>query len=165
MAIIKSGNFSFKEPPFKNGDIVEGGNYSQLTPHTEICKNVTILTVNGGNFCNCKPQDGWILNGGNWCQIEFCTHDRPELIEKGLTPCVADCGHKSKDKIERDVDEPEYRKKAAEVQDIKSSITAEDLSIDKTVDTDGVTVQKFKVSEYEYKPSIVQKGMPWRGAK
>ena len=165
MAIIKSGNFSFKEPPFKDGDVVEGGNYTQLVPYTDICKDIKTLTVNGGNFINCKPQDGWIINGGNWCQVEFCSQDRPELIERGLTPCAADCGHKSKDKIEREVDEIEYRKKSAEANDIKSAITIEDLSIDKSVDADGVTVQVFKVSEYEYKPSIVQKGMPWRGAK
>jgi len=156
--IWKSGNYSFKEPPFKDGDVVEGGNFTQLAPHTEICKAVTKLTVNGGNFVNCRPQDGWTLNGGNWCQIDFCTNERPELIERGLQPCATDCKHRSSEKIEREVDEEEYREKKIEVKDIKLPITDDDLAIEKSVNADGITVQKFRVSEYEHKSGLISTG-------
>ena len=158
MAIIKSGNFSFSEPPLKNGDVVEGGNFSQLVPHTEICKGVTKITINGGNFVNCKPQDDWIINGGNWCQKEYCTNELPELIERGLTPCAVDCKHRSDEKIERVVDEDEFRKKKVEAKNAQLPILDNDLAIEKKVDADGVTSQTFKVSEYEYKQSIVSTG-------
>ena len=158
MAIIKSGNFSFKEPPFKDGDVVEGGNFTQLVPHTEICSKVTKLTINGGNFVNCRPQDGWILNGGNWCQVEFCTNERPELVERGLTTCAADCKHQSPEKVERVVDEDEYRQKKLEAKDITKPITDDDLVVEKAVDADGVTVQVFKVSEHEHKSGLVSTG-------
>jgi hypothetical protein len=151
-------NFSFKDPPFKDGDVIEGGNYTQLVPHTLICEGVKNLTINGGNFVNCKPQPGWILNGGNWCQVEYCSHERPDLIIEGLDLCVENCKHRSAEKVERDVDEAEYRKKKLEAKDAELPITDGDLSVEKAADVDGVTVQVFKVSEYEYKSPLVSTG-------
>ena len=90
---IASGRYVGVEPPFQDGDIVEGGNYTQFAPSTAICKAVENLTITGGNFTNCIPQRSWTVTGGNWCQIDFCTNERPELIGAGMTPCVARCGH------------------------------------------------------------------------
>lgn len=102
--VHKHGNFAFKEPPFKDNDVVEGGNYCQLRPGTEICKDVVNLTIHNGAFTNCKPQPSWVIKGGNWCQWDFCTHERPEFmtIEKdpdtgeatGLRRCPIDCRHR-----------------------------------------------------------------------
>ena len=154
----KHGNYSFREPPFKDGDVVEGGNYCQLRPGTAICAAVTKLTITGGNFVNCIPQPGWTCTGGNWCQIEHCTHDRPELIDKGLKVCAEDCEHRSAAKVERVVDEREYRDKLTEAKDIAKPIQLADIAVEKSIDADGVTLQAFKVSEYEYKSKVVSGG-------
>jgi len=159
----KHGNYSFRDPPFKDGDVVEGGNYCQLEPGTAICAAVETLTIIGGNFVNCIPQAGWTVTGGNWCQIGYCTHDRPELIDKGLKPCADDCEHRSAAKVERAVDEREYRDKLAEAKDIAKPIQLADLAVEKSVDADGVTLQAFKVSEYEYKSTVTQTGKPVLG--
>jgi len=210
-----SGNYSFKEPPFEDGDTVEGGNYTQLRPGTEICKSVTGLTILGGNFVNCVPPPGWKCEGGNWCQKDFCSHASPHLVvdatkacpvcktpvdsmihpdgleeitcpnvecpfrikfgrpysKKALVvPCADDCEHRSAEKIERVVEEPEYREKLAEAKDPKASLSLDDLSIDKREDADGITVQTFKVRKYEYVATVVQTGSKvrkgnWQGVK
>ena len=139
------------EPPFKNGDVVESGNFIQLRPNTEICKDVTDLTINGGLFTNCKPQASWTINGGNWCQQEFCSHARPDLLAFGLVECGDDCGHRSEAKVEREVDEDEFRRKRKE-------LAARDLAIDETVDADGVSRQVFKVTEFEYNNKLISTG-------
>ena len=48
---IIRGNWSWREPPLKDGDIIKGGNFSQSVPGTEICKdNITLMEM--GKFCS-----------------------------------------------------------------------------------------------------------------
>jgi len=155
-----SGNFAFGKSVahLTSGDTITGGNYTQVTPDTDVFAGIEDVTVTGGNFVNCHRPASWTCTGGNWCQIEFCSHERPELIAKGLTPCADDCAHRSAEKVERVVEETEYRKKLAEAKDILMPISLDDLTIEKVVDKDGVTVQAFKVREHEYRPRVVQTG-------
>src|SRR3989304_5820059 len=97
MAIITQGNWSFQEPPLKDGDIIEGGNYTQLLPDSEICKDVKDLIIKGGNFVNCKPQPTWKITGGNWCQKSFCSHEHPGWVKDGLPICPENCAHRKGD--------------------------------------------------------------------
>ena len=94
MAIIKRGNFSFSDPGDKVPDAstIEGGNFSQLEPDTAIMVGKT-LTINGGNFVNVRRDANWIIKGGNWCQVERCSHLHPEWVERGLSECAENCGH------------------------------------------------------------------------
>ena len=94
MATIERGNWSFSDPgdDISSGDIINGGNFSQLEPETEILVGKT-LTINGGNWTNVKAQQNWTINGGNWKQFDFCTHEMPFLIERGVTECVENCAH------------------------------------------------------------------------
>lgn len=154
----KEGNWSFREVPLKDGDIVEGGNFAQLQPDTEICASVKDLTIRGGNFMNCKPQPTWVITGGLWCQESLCSHGNPILVRRGLPVCKQNCEHRSAQKIERPLDEQGYRKKRAEALDPQTPITLDDLSVEKHVDDDGVTVQKFKVREHVYKHTVTKTG-------
>ena len=147
MSTIKSGNYSFREPPFKDGDVVTGGNYSQLNPNTEICKSVTNLTILGGNFCNCKPQLTWTVTGGNFCQKSFCSHEHPEWIARGLHECAEDCIH-------RDGTEKQWVN--VEEEDLKTeadSMSAEKAPVQvlKEVDSYGITRQTFQKQVFVYK--------------
>lgn len=94
-------NYSFTDPVeyFKNGDVINGGNFSQLVPNTEIMAGLT-LTINGGNFTNVKKQAGWTVTGGNWTQVSRCSHVNQSWVSKGLSECSVECSHmKSKDEI------------------------------------------------------------------
>lgn len=94
-------NYSFTDPSahFKNGDVIESGNFFQLIPNTEIMADLTI-SITGGNFTNVKKQAGWTVTGGNWTQVSLCSHVHPEFA---LTPCSGECAHmKSKDEVRID---------------------------------------------------------------
>ena len=150
MTEIVHGNFSFKEPPFEDGDFVHGCNCIQLQPGTEICKTVKDLTIVGGNFINCKPQPGWIISGGNWAQISFCSHQHPEWIEHGLSVCAEDCGHRQgSEKQWVEVEEDEYREQKNSLSPDKPNVRVE-----KSVDRDSVTVQRFQKEVFVYKDAM-----------
>lgn len=156
MAVWKSGNWSFAEPPFADGDTVKGGNCSQLLPNTEICKTVKNLTITGGNFCNCKPQPTWTITGGNWCQKSFCSHEHPEWVARGLPVCAEDCLHRDGAvKQWVDIPEDEYRRE-------KNSVAADKpaAQVLKAVDADGVTVQRFQKSVFVYRDGNLGSNKP-----
>jgi len=86
-------NYSFADPTdIPDGATIDGGNFTQMHPDTEIMVGKT-LTINGGNFTNVKRQPEWIINGGNFKQIERCSHLTPELVEAGLAECGVYCAH------------------------------------------------------------------------
>jgi len=91
--IHKRGNYSFKQPPFQEGDTITGGNYQQLIPNTEICADIENLTISGGNWINCKKKPTWIITGGNWAKISRCSNLHPEWIQFGLDECSTTCSH------------------------------------------------------------------------
>lgn len=94
MATIESGNWSFRDPgdDIPDGSVINGGNFSQLVPNTEILVGKT-LTINGGNFTNVKPQATWTINRPTWTQKSFCSHLHPEWIALGMTECAENCSH------------------------------------------------------------------------
>jgi hypothetical protein len=150
MATIKHGNFSFADPGDKvpDGSTIHGGNFSQLVPGTEILKGKK-LTIHGGNFVNVKKQSEWTIDGGNWCQVERCSHLHPEWVERGLEECAADCKHRSADKewIELS-DADEFRKE-------KALLAANDIKVNNTTDSDGVVTQTFCVRKYVYRDKVL----------
>jgi hypothetical protein len=158
MADFASKDYAFQDPPFKDGDVIEGGNFTQLLPATEICKDVKTLTINGGNFVNCIPQPGWTINGGNWAQKGFCSHKLPGFVRHGLPECGDDCEHQSAEKESERVTEEEYRNLKREAEDIQSPVEDKDLSVVKPVDADGVTLQEFRISRYGYTDTTVSGG-------
>ena len=86
-------NYSFQDPDLPDGSVIDGGNFTQLLPNTEIMVGKT-LTINGGNFTNVKRQPEWAVNGGNWTQIDRCTNLSPEWIgRQGYAACSANCRH------------------------------------------------------------------------
>lgn len=158
--IYTEGNFSFSQPPFSDGDTVEGGNYTQLLPDTEICVGVENVTVRGGNFVNCKPPASWTLLGGNWCQISFCSHVRPDLVKHGLPVHAEDCEHrKSPTKSWEPIEEDEYRElyKAQDPEDPEATIPPK-VKIDTYKDGDKVTIQTFRKEVYVYENKVVKNG-------
>lgn len=78
-------NWSLREPPFQDGDVVSDGNFSQDHPGTEICKSIKELTILGGNFTNCVAQPTWTINGGNWSQVDFEALEAAEIVEKNTS--------------------------------------------------------------------------------
>lgn len=147
MTVWKSGNSHFKEPPFKDGDVVEGGNWSQLIPGTQISKDIKNLTIRGGNFVNCIPQPTWIVEGGNWCQKGRCSHQHPNWIRHGLPICAEDCAHRvGTIKQWVPVDEREY-------VDIATSLEPGQPSIRKheTRDAQNIVRTTFEKEVYVYK--------------
>ena len=145
MAIIKSGNWSFRDPgkDVPDGSVIEGGNFSQLVPGTEILKGKT-LAIRGGNWVNVKKQPEWEVHGGNWAQVERCSNVHPEWVERGLKPCAPDCKHRSNDK------EWITLGSAADFRKEKASLTAEDVEVNNHTDVDGVIGQTFRVRKYVY---------------
>ncbi|KKN89739.1 hypothetical protein LCGC14_0235850 [marine sediment metagenome] len=147
MATIKRGNLSFKEPPFKEGDRVTGGNYTQARSGTEICKDVKYVTVDAGNFVNCVAPLSWTVNGGNWSQKSFCGHEHPSWVKQSIVPaCAEDCKHRIGTKKQWvDVDEKEYREEKNSLEPTSPSVR-----VVKVVDADGVTTQEFQKEVYIY---------------
>ena len=95
-------NYSFQDPDLPDGSVIESGNFSQLVPGTAIMVGKT-LTINGGNFTNVAAQPEWTVKGGNWTQVDRCSHLHPEFVPRGLQECVTECKHMiSKDTIEID---------------------------------------------------------------
>lgn len=79
------------EYDFKDGDVVEDSNLSQLLPHTLVTdKAVTFRR------CNCTNVSAphATFEDCNTAQIDFCTNANPSWIEMGLAACGPDCRHK-----------------------------------------------------------------------
>jgi len=152
MSVIRQGNFCWREPPFENGDVIEGCNCSQLTPNTEICKGVLNLTINGGNFVNCKPQPSWVVNGGNWAQKSMCSHEHPEWLRWGLPACKEDCQHRqgsAKQWVE--IEEGEFK----ELTDAALEPATPKLQVRETADSYGIKTQKFEKEVFVYEDKYV----------
>ena len=120
MAIIRSGNFSFRDPTdvVKDGDTVAGGNFTQVAAGTEILQGLHV-TITGGNWCNVQPQATWRIEGGSWAEHEFCSHENPQLVERGfLDPEPDDCPHRSTERswVPSDVDEFKTLKDSAQTE-------------------------------------------------
>lgn len=159
MTVIKEGNWSFKDPGknIPDGSTIDSGNFCQVAPGTKILSGKKLI-INGGNWVNVEPDPNWTINSGNWAQIEFCSHERPELVKRGLKVCLDDCIHRSEEKNEREISEEEFRKKNIESKKMNSSTEKSDLTINKSVDSDGITVQTFKIQEYTYRSRVVKTG-------
>ena len=162
MAIIRHGNFAFQEPPFKDGDVIEGGNFFQLYPGTAICARVKNLTIKNGLFVNCVPQPTWKIEGGAWTQMDFCSHDRPDLIRRGLPVCPADCRHRQGDE-QRWVQISENELREAKEAARRLEPTAPVVRIVETADADGIKSQEFEKQAYTYKSTRL--GRSWRPAR
>jgi hypothetical protein len=87
---VTRGNWSWREPELKDGDVVTGGNFSQAMPGTVICKDVEDLTILGGNFTNCVAQPSWIVRGGNWNQVDFEAMDAAEAAGKATVAAAVE---------------------------------------------------------------------------
>ncbi len=152
MAVITRGNWSFKDPEFEDdrtgahvsdGDTIEGGNFSQHTPGTEIMKGYKNLTIRGGNFVNVKRQPTWMVEGGNWHQVERCSHAHPKWVKHGLPACADDCVHRSVTKEWAEVPVDEFR-------EAKAELSAQEVRVEEAPDSDGVREQVFKKLVYTY---------------
>ena len=144
-------NWCYRDPPLQEGDVLIRCNLCQLSPGTEICDGVSDLTLEKCNCVNVKPQPTWTVKGGNWSQTEYCTHDRPELIARGLKVCAADCKHRSAEQSWVDINEKEYR-------DLKASLepSAPTVRVVDDKDAADVIVQTFQKEVYVYKPKLVK---------
>jgi len=140
------GNYSFKDPPLKEGDTVSGGNYSQAVSGTEICEGVKNLTITGGNFTNCKRQDSWKVSGGNWAQIDFCSNNHPDM---GLEECSENCRHRSEEMVLCDIEDSEIRKRKMRGHSLLS------IKSNPERDSDGVLVIRHTVEKYKYTDKVL----------
>ena len=160
MAIIKHGNWSFRDPHLKDGDVVDGGNFSQATPGTEICKGVKTLTIRGGNWTNVKPQATWTILGGNWAQVSRSPKAHPDWVERGVLAVDAqdpdDVAHRSAETVWQRISKSEFRAiKDAE----RVSLPAESaVRIAEHEDQDGVKTQEFDKLAYVYEDTLVKTG-------
>jgi len=95
MATIERGNWSLRDPgdDIPDGSTINGGNFSQAVPDTEILAGKT-LTINGGLWCNVAVDPAWTVNGGNWTPTSRCAYVHPEWVEKGFLDAeVENCPH------------------------------------------------------------------------
>jgi hypothetical protein len=91
------GNFSFKTtglPEPVNG-VVEGHNFLQGVPHTEIYAGQNGLTFRNCNLLNCDIPAGSVTDNCLYpVYNSFCSHLHGEWFAKGYVPeCVAECEH------------------------------------------------------------------------
>lgn len=89
------------EYDFKDGDVVEGGNISQLRPKTLVTN--ARVTFRGVNCTNVLAPNA-AFDDCNTAQIDFCTNANPAWIDMGLEPCGPDCKHKQPDGQYLDLD-------------------------------------------------------------
>ena len=142
--IHTSGNYSYQEPPFKDGDTVRGGNMSQHTPGTAICKGVKNVVVEGGNWTNCAKPESWTVRGGNWCQISRCTH-LMDTIPKGMKLCADDCEHRSAGLQDVEI----TREEAAKLKTVaKAYVESERVA------KDGLGEKVFTERRYVYRDAV-----------
>lgn len=87
-------NYAYTNPTdhFESGDVIETGNFIQLFPDTPILEGL-VLTIKGGNWLNVRAQPYWNIQGGNWAQIDKCSHLNPHLLNYGYTECEKECRH------------------------------------------------------------------------
>lgn len=155
--IYKNKNFSFKDPKCNDGDTFEQCNLTQASPNTEICVGKKELRFIRCNLVNCQVPIDSVIDRCNVAQISRCTHENPNLIDKGVSACAEDCTHRVGDtKQSVEITEDEYRKLKEEER--VESKTIEGLTVDKTVDSDGVTQQTFKRDIYVYEDKYLGKG-------
>lgn len=94
-------NYAFKPMPEVPEDkIFIEYNFYQLRPETEIFAGITGLKFIRCNLTNCKiPVDAELVSCRH-VQYNFCTNLRPDLVDRGLSPCEIECEHMvSKDVI------------------------------------------------------------------
>ena len=149
------------DPPLQEGDVLVECTLFQLEPGTPICAGIKDLTFINCNCVNVQPQADWTIQGGNWSQTEYCTHDRPELIARGLKACAEDCSHRSAEKEWVEISEAEYRKLRPSYLDRIASVLgfnpdAPAVEVRKTVDDAAVTQQKFEEEVYIFAPKLVK---------
>ncbi|HUX15701.1 MAG TPA: hypothetical protein VMW52_04460 [Phycisphaerae bacterium] len=102
MTIHQSGNWAFGrggEPPFADGDTITCANLAQVLPDTPVCEGVRGLTFRGCNLVNVLIRPGWTVENCNTARIDFCSHEMPHLIRRGLPECPVDCRHRQADDI------------------------------------------------------------------
>jgi hypothetical protein len=95
MAVIKDGNWAFRDPgdDIPDGSTINGGNFSQGTPGTSILVGKTLI-INGGNFTNVAQNPLWTINGGNWTQVSLCAHLHPTWLAAGYISAESgNCPH------------------------------------------------------------------------
>lgn len=158
--IYKNKNFSFTDPKCSAGDELIACNITQAAPNTEICKGLKV-TFTDCNLVNCVPPAEATVNGGNTAQISRCTHEHPELIERGLKACAEDCEHRdgsSKQRVE--TDEKEFRKELNSLSASKPQV-----KITKSVDSDGITQQAFEKEVFVYKDKVIGRFKPSKISK
>jgi len=141
----------YMDPPLREGDVLVDCTLFQHTPGTAICASIKDLTFINCNCVNVLPQATWTIESGNWSQTEYCTHDRPELIARGLKVCAADCKHRSAEQSWVDIAEKEYRALKASLEPSTPTVRVVD---DK--DTADVIVQTFQKEVYVYNPKLVK---------
>ena len=90
---IEGQNFSFKQPDFTNGDVVENCNLTQLQPGTLIGGGVAGLVFRYCNLVNCSVPGDAVVENCNTSQIERCANLHPELLKRGLVPEDVNCPH------------------------------------------------------------------------
>ena len=157
---VTSGNWSFGrggEPAFADGDTITGGNFTRLRPDTSLCEHVTGLIITGGNWVNVRPQPTWRIEGGNWAQIEFCSHERPDLVERhGLAACAEDCAHRQADVLlDLDADEIDAEIARGRVNPA-ALLTAQ--RVDQRNARGLLTAQRLRVSVRQYANRVVKTG-------
>ncbi len=138
-------NYCYEDPKCSDGDEFVACNLTQAAPDTIICKDAKGLVFRNCNLVNCVVPGDAKIEGCNTSQISRCTHEHPELIERGLKACAEDCTHRvgaTKQTVE--IPEDEYRK-----------LATADRSVSKAVDADGVTIQAFTKSAYVYRDKVV----------
>ena len=152
MAYYRDKNWAVSQPDLADGDVVECCNLFQAKPHTVLTsatgKHVTFRDC---NLVNIEVDGAWAIEGCNTAQVEFCTNERPDLINYGLKKCAVDCAHRSATKVEVEILEDEYREQhAADLANVRIETPAADLL--------GISVepQKFFHTRYVYQSKQVK---------
>ena len=93
MPLIKGKNFSRNKLgnlQVSNDDVFENCNFSQITPHTRICKGYTGLIFRCCNLLNCDIPDNATIENCLIIQKSLCSNLYPDC---GLPECPENCEH------------------------------------------------------------------------
>ena len=100
--VLWDDNQRYKKPVLDNNDVLEGVDFTQILPETEVAQGVESVTFKNCIMINClKPENGDTFDC-NFSEVSFCSNVHSEL--KDTIGCDVICKHVVSNVAELEID-------------------------------------------------------------